>query len=201
MCVDGWGWGGLSGGAGAACADEATAWACCMQAPLIDIPCIMCKTPPFRPPTPHPRPTCRRRPVRSSPFPKRVLVVSPHPDDDVISMGGTLIRLVDQVGGGGGRGASTAPQYAQLPSHVQLPSMYSSPVCTGPQYAQLPSMYSPEPQPAGPMHHCCTLSTALQGSSYIKCPACAHSYWHCCNPAADCHRATRCQWRTRPLAA
>ncbi|MEE9403663.1 MAG: glucosamine-6-phosphate deaminase [Algisphaera sp.] len=30
------------------------------------------------------------------PFPKRILVFSPHPDDDVISMGGTLIRLVDQ---------------------------------------------------------------------------------------------------------
>lgn len=29
-------------------------------------------------------------------FPKRVLVFSPHPDDDAISMGGTLIRLVDQ---------------------------------------------------------------------------------------------------------
>ncbi len=29
-------------------------------------------------------------------WPKRVLVFSPHPDDDVISMGGTLIRLVDQ---------------------------------------------------------------------------------------------------------
>ncbi len=29
-------------------------------------------------------------------FPKRVLLFSPHPDDDVISMGGTLIRLVDQ---------------------------------------------------------------------------------------------------------
>ena len=29
-------------------------------------------------------------------FPKRVLVFSPHPDDDVISMGGTLIRLNDQ---------------------------------------------------------------------------------------------------------
>jgi glucosamine-6-phosphate deaminase len=28
-------------------------------------------------------------------FPKRVLIFSPHPDDDVISMGGTLIRLVD----------------------------------------------------------------------------------------------------------
>ncbi|MEE2705817.1 MAG: glucosamine-6-phosphate deaminase [Planctomycetota bacterium] len=29
-------------------------------------------------------------------FPKRLVVFSPHPDDDVISMGGTLIRLVDQ---------------------------------------------------------------------------------------------------------
>ena len=29
-------------------------------------------------------------------FPKRILVFSPHPDDDVISMGGTLIRLADQ---------------------------------------------------------------------------------------------------------
>ena len=29
-------------------------------------------------------------------YPKRVLIFSPHPDDDVISMGGTLIRLIDQ---------------------------------------------------------------------------------------------------------
>ncbi len=29
-------------------------------------------------------------------FPKRVLIFSPHPDDDVISMGGTLIRLCEQ---------------------------------------------------------------------------------------------------------
>ncbi len=29
-------------------------------------------------------------------FPKRIIVFSPHPDDDVISMGGTLIRLCDQ---------------------------------------------------------------------------------------------------------
>lgn len=36
------------------------------------------------------------RPVSSSPFPKRVIVFSPHPDDDVISMGGTFIRLVEQ---------------------------------------------------------------------------------------------------------
>jgi len=36
------------------------------------------------------------RPERQSPFPKRVIIFSPHPDDDVISMGGTFIRLVDQ---------------------------------------------------------------------------------------------------------
>ncbi len=36
------------------------------------------------------------RPERATPFPKRVLIFSPHPDDDVISMGGTFIRLVDQ---------------------------------------------------------------------------------------------------------
>ena len=36
------------------------------------------------------------RPVPSSPFPKRVCIFSPHPDDDVISMGGTFIRLVEQ---------------------------------------------------------------------------------------------------------
>lgn len=35
------------------------------------------------------------RPERREPFPKRAIVFSPHPDDDVISMGGTLIRLVD----------------------------------------------------------------------------------------------------------
>ena len=29
-------------------------------------------------------------------FPKKILIFSPHPDDDVISMGGTLIRLADQ---------------------------------------------------------------------------------------------------------
>lgn len=36
------------------------------------------------------------RPVKSTPFPKTVLIFSPHPDDDVISMGGTFIRLVHQ---------------------------------------------------------------------------------------------------------
>lgn len=35
-------------------------------------------------------------PERSEPHPKRVLVFSPHPDDDIISMGGTLMRLHDQ---------------------------------------------------------------------------------------------------------
>jgi glucosamine-6-phosphate deaminase len=46
------------------------------------------------------KPPDRRRPgdiprPRDSVHPKRVLIVSPHPDDDVIGMGGTLIRLVD----------------------------------------------------------------------------------------------------------
>ena len=36
------------------------------------------------------------RPERAKPFPKRVIVFSPHPDDDVLSMGGTLRRLVQQ---------------------------------------------------------------------------------------------------------
>jgi len=36
------------------------------------------------------------RPERKDPYPKTSLVFSPHPDDDVISMGGTLLRLVDQ---------------------------------------------------------------------------------------------------------
>jgi glucosamine-6-phosphate deaminase len=33
---------------------------------------------------------------RTDEFPKRVVVFSPHPDDDVISMGGTFIRLCEQ---------------------------------------------------------------------------------------------------------
>ena len=37
-----------------------------------------------------------KRPERATPFPKTSLIFSPHPDDDVISMGGTLLRLVDQ---------------------------------------------------------------------------------------------------------
>ena len=35
------------------------------------------------------------RPERALPYPKRVVVFSPHPDDDVISMGGTLARLAE----------------------------------------------------------------------------------------------------------
>lgn len=35
-------------------------------------------------------------PERSEPAPKRVLIFSPHPDDDIISMGGTFIRLHEQ---------------------------------------------------------------------------------------------------------
>jgi glucosamine-6-phosphate deaminase len=36
------------------------------------------------------------RPERAKPFPKKIIVFSPHPDDDVISMGGTIRRLVEQ---------------------------------------------------------------------------------------------------------
>ncbi|MGL2992823.1 glucosamine-6-phosphate deaminase [Flavobacterium sp. TSSA_36] len=36
------------------------------------------------------------RPERSEPSQKRVLLFSPHPDDDVISMGGTLAKLIQQ---------------------------------------------------------------------------------------------------------
>jgi len=35
-------------------------------------------------------------PERSNPHPKKVLVFSPHPDDDIISMGGTFMRLQEQ---------------------------------------------------------------------------------------------------------
>lgn len=37
-----------------------------------------------------------QRPERAKPDKKRVIIFSPHPDDDVISMGGTFIRLADQ---------------------------------------------------------------------------------------------------------
>ena len=35
-------------------------------------------------------------PERSTPHPKKVMIFSPHPDDDIISMGGTFMRLHDQ---------------------------------------------------------------------------------------------------------
>ncbi|MGY3215411.1 glucosamine-6-phosphate deaminase [Mucilaginibacter sp. HD30] len=37
-----------------------------------------------------------QRPERAQPAQKRTVIFSPHPDDDVISMGGTFMRLVDQ---------------------------------------------------------------------------------------------------------
>ena len=36
------------------------------------------------------------RPERKSPEKKRIIIFSPHPDDDVISMGGTFSRLIEQ---------------------------------------------------------------------------------------------------------
>lgn len=38
----------------------------------------------------------KHRPEQNPVFPKKVIIFSPHPDDDVISMGGTFIRLADQ---------------------------------------------------------------------------------------------------------
>jgi glucosamine-6-phosphate isomerase len=40
--------------------------------------------------------TLPNHPERSTPYPKRVVIFSPHPDDDIISMGGTFQRLHDQ---------------------------------------------------------------------------------------------------------
>ncbi len=37
-----------------------------------------------------------KHPERSEPYPKRCIIFSPHPDDDIISMGGTFQRLQDQ---------------------------------------------------------------------------------------------------------
>lgn len=44
------------------------------------------------------KPTEQRtsHPERHEPFPKKVVLFSPHPDDDIISMGGTFMRLHDQ---------------------------------------------------------------------------------------------------------
>lgn len=43
-----------------------------------------------------PRDERANHPERSKPFPKKSLIFSPHPDDDIISMGGTFMRLHDQ---------------------------------------------------------------------------------------------------------
>lgn len=44
------------------------------------------------------KPTEQRHshPERHEPFPKKIILFSPHPDDDIISMGGTFMRLHDQ---------------------------------------------------------------------------------------------------------
>jgi glucosamine-6-phosphate deaminase len=55
--------------------------------------------PPLPPPAPLPPPEVQatRTPrANSQVFPKKIVIFSPHPDDDVISMGGTLIRLCEQ---------------------------------------------------------------------------------------------------------
>jgi glucosamine-6-phosphate deaminase len=43
-----------------------------------------------------PNATIPAHPERSAPHPKKVLLFSPHPDDDIISMGGTFMRLYEQ---------------------------------------------------------------------------------------------------------
>ena len=43
-----------------------------------------------------PNATIPGHPERSVPYPKKVVIFSPHPDDDIISMGGTFQRLHDQ---------------------------------------------------------------------------------------------------------
>lgn len=43
-----------------------------------------------------PGPSIPQHPERNEPFPKRSVIFSPHPDDDIISMGGTFMRLHDQ---------------------------------------------------------------------------------------------------------
>lgn len=43
-----------------------------------------------------PETTIPAHPERSTPYPKRAIIFSPHPDDDIISMGGTFQRLHDQ---------------------------------------------------------------------------------------------------------
>ncbi len=43
-----------------------------------------------------PKVSDHHRPERATPAQKRVIIFSPHPDDDVISMGGTFLRLVEQ---------------------------------------------------------------------------------------------------------
>lgn len=71
----------------------------------------------------------KNRPERAEPFPKRVLIFSPHPDDDVISMGGTLMRLVEhghevhiayQTSGNISVYDDEALRYADFVSHYSL---------------------------------------------------------------------------------
>ena len=55
--------------------------------------------------------------------PRTVLIFSPHPDDDVISMGGTLIRLVEDLGrqAGGWKRQQEQHHKGQSPAHKAAP--------------------------------------------------------------------------------
>jgi glucosamine-6-phosphate deaminase len=51
-----------------------------------------------KPPAPDHTPVSQPRPLRSASamvYPKRILIFAPHPGDDVLSMGGTLLRLAE----------------------------------------------------------------------------------------------------------
>lgn len=77
----------------------------CLPCPALPFPSLPFHSPPFPshlPGWPGGKPDAddTMRPERSAPYPKRTLIFSPHPDDDVISMGGTLNRLVRTAGRG-----------------------------------------------------------------------------------------------------
>jgi glucosamine-6-phosphate deaminase len=83
-----------------------------------------------RPPSSDGKPANQPRPLRSSSanvFPKRVVIFAPHPGDDVLSMGGTLLRLAEhahdvhivyQVSGSGTVKDEVLQRYLDFHEHV-----------------------------------------------------------------------------------
>ena len=76
------------------------------------------------------------RPLRSpsaAVYPKRILIFSPHPGDDVLSMGGTLLRLAEhkhevhiayQVSGSGGVKDEVLQRYLDFQQHISGRSIH-----------------------------------------------------------------------------